>query len=77
LNTLSPDQIMKILQLTDSFNLHREAVMVPLALSDVGGITLLPDGRLRIVVPKNKPFEDWLMELRTQLAGMQLPSTQH
>jgi hypothetical protein len=75
LNTLGPEQIMKILELTDSFNVHREMVMIPLALDDVGSVTLLPDGRLRVVAPKNKPFEDWLMELRTQLTSMNLPST--
>jgi len=68
---------MKILELTDSFNLHREAVIIPLALGDVGSATLLPDGRLRIVVPKNKPFEDWLVELRTELTRMNLISTHH
>jgi virulence-associated protein VagC len=72
LDTLRPEQIMKILELTDSFNLNREAVMIPLALEDEGSVTLLPDGRLRIVAPKNKPFEDWLIELRTRLTDMDL-----
>jgi hypothetical protein len=67
---------MKILELTDSFNLSREAVMIPLALGDEGSVTLLPDERLRIVAPKNRPFEDWLTELRTRLSNMGL-STLH
>jgi hypothetical protein len=75
LDVLRPDQILKILELTDSFNLHREAVVIPLAPEDESSVTLLPDQRLRIVVPKNKPFEEWLLELRTQLANMNLPTT--
>lgn len=68
---------MKILELTDSFNLNREAVMIPLALEDEGSVTLLPDERLRIVAPKNRPFEDWLIELRTRLTDMGLSTMHH
>jgi hypothetical protein len=68
---------MKILELTDSFNLHRETVMIPLALGDEDSVTFLPDKRLRIVVPKNRPFEDWLTDLRAQLVKMNLSTIPH
>jgi hypothetical protein len=71
---LRPEQILKILELTDSFDLHREKVLIPLGTQDEGSATTLPDGRLRIVVPTNKPFEEWLTELRAQLAKMNLSS---
>jgi len=68
---------MKILELTDSFNIHRESVTIPLVAEGAGSVTLLPDKRLRIVVPKNKPFDQWWNELRSQLAKMDLSSLQH
>ena len=72
MDTLRPEQVMRILEVTDSFNLHRESVMIPLRLGSEGSVTILPDKRLRIVVPKARPFEDWLIELRSQLANMNL-----
>jgi hypothetical protein len=72
---LRPEQILKILELTDSLNLHRETILIPLATENEGSVTILADRRVRIVVPSNKPFEDWLTELRTQLTKMNLPTT--
>ena len=73
--SLRPDQILKILELTDSLNLHRETILIPLSTEDGGSVTVLADRRVRIVVPSNKPFEEWLTELRAQLAKMNLPTT--
>lgn len=63
---------MKILELTDGFSLPRESVVIPLLTEGDGGVSLLPDQRLRIVVPKHRQFEEWLIELRGQLAKMNL-----
>jgi len=63
---------MKILELTDSFGLHREAVVIPLATDDQDDVVALPDHRLRITVPKNRPFDEWLVELRSKLTNMDL-----
>ena len=73
---LRPEQILKILEVTDSLNLHRESVLIPLSTEDDGSVTILADRRVRIVVPSNKPFEEWLTELRPVLTKMNLPSTQ-
>ena len=72
---LRPEQILKILELTDSLNLHRETILIPLSTEAEGSVTILADRRVRIVVPSNKLFEDWLTELRAQLAKMNLPAT--
>ena len=72
---LRPEQILKILELTDSLNLHRETILIPLATEDEGSVTILADRHVRIIVPSNKQFEDWLIELRVQLAKMNLPTT--
>jgi len=71
---LRPEQILKILEVTDSLNLHRESVLIPLSTEDEGSVTILADRRVRIVVPSNKSFENWLVELRAKLAGMKLPT---
>jgi hypothetical protein len=70
--TVSPEQVMKILEVTDSFNLHREAVVIPLRTEDKSGIASLSDQRLRITVPSNRPFDEWLVELRDQLTKIDL-----
>ncbi len=75
MGAVRPEQILKILELTDSLNLHRESVLIPLSTEGEGSVTILADQRVRIVVPSNKPFEAWLTELRVKLAGMDLPIT--
>jgi hypothetical protein len=75
--SVTPEQVMKILELTDSFNLHREAVVIPLGTEDDGGVMVLPDQRLRITVPRNKPFDEWLLELRGKLGKLDLSAIRH
>jgi hypothetical protein len=72
---LRPEQILKILELTDSSNMHRETILIPLSTEDEGSVTILADRRVRIVVSSNRPFGDWLTELRALLAKMNLPTT--
>lgn len=72
LGVLRPDHVFRILVLTDSLNIHREAVIVPLATEEKGSITLLPDGHLRIVCPNNVGFDEWLSDLRARLEKMDL-----
>jgi hypothetical protein len=69
---LTSRQILRILELTDSLNLHREAVLIPLTTEEKGSVTILSDGRLRITVAKDKPFEECLAELRNQLGRLDL-----
>ena len=75
--SVTPEQVMKILELTDSFNVHREAVVIPLGTEDDGSVTVLPDQRLRITVPRNKPFDEWLLELRGKLGELDLSAIRH
>lgn len=63
---------MKILEVTDSFNLSRESVFVPLVTSKEGEVKVMPDQRLNISVPEGKEFEEWLAELRGMLAKTDL-----
>jgi len=67
MRAVRPEEVMKILEVTDSFNLHRERVLIPLQTEENGAATLQPDGRLRIVCPSAGLTEDWLQELRNQI----------
>jgi len=75
--TVTAEQVLKILELTDSFSLHRESVVIPLATKDRGGAVILPDQRLQIIVPNNRPFDEWLIELRGTLSSMDLSKIRH
>ena len=77
MSAVRPEQVLRILELTDSFNLHREAVYIPLTTGESGSVTLLPDGRLRIMCPGTELFDAWLSELRSRLATMDLSKVKH
>ena len=72
MGALRPEHVMRILELTDSFNISRESVTIPLVTEESGSITILPNGQLRIICPKDADFEMWMMELRERLANMDL-----
>jgi hypothetical protein len=63
---------MRILELTDSFNISRQSVIIPLVTEEKGSITMLPDGHLRIVCPEDAKFEAWIKDLRDRLENMGL-----
>jgi len=71
LRAVRPEEIMKILEVTDSFNLHRERIVIPLQTEQSGSAALQPDGRLRIICPSTGVSEEWLSELRNQLGKIQ------
>jgi hypothetical protein len=71
-HALSPNEILRILEVTDSFNIHREAVVIPLTQEEKGSVTILPDSRLRIICPSAGSFDDWLNNLRRQLERFDL-----
>jgi hypothetical protein len=72
LSPLHPNQILKVLEITDSFNVHREAVFIPLLTEETGSVIILADGRLQITCPSAGSFDGWLDALRAQLGKMDL-----
>jgi hypothetical protein len=67
-----PETVLRILTLTDSFGIHREAIFIPLTTAEKGDVVMLPDGRLRIVCPNADALDEWLIELRGRLEKMDL-----
>jgi len=72
LGALRPEHVLRILELTDTFGIHREAVIIPLATEETGSTKILPDGHLRIACPNNVALEEWLRDLHARLEKMDL-----
>ena len=64
-------QISRILDLTDSLGLNREWVEIPLSPARPGLVRRLANGKLEIIVDADRPFEDWLGSLSTQIRSLQ------
>ena len=70
MQAVSFDQILKILTLTDSMEISREAVDIPLTPESPGAVRRLPNGKLEIVVDADMPFEEWLKGLEPTIQGL-------
>jgi hypothetical protein len=69
---ITPAEIRRILETTDSLQIHRESVTIPLAKEGPGRLSILPGGRLEIVGPADRPFDAWLAEMPARLAELDL-----
>ena len=66
-----PKEIGRILAVTDGMNLHREAVMIPLAPEGPGTVRI--DGnRLVIRRPEEGDFETWIATLPASIQALDL-----
>ena len=75
MQAVGPSEIGRILEITDSLNLHREAVRIPLA-PEGAGVVRLVDAAVEIVAPAEGDFEEWLAGLKDQLGGLDLSRIQ-
>jgi hypothetical protein len=71
MDVVSFAQISRILELTDSLGLNREWVEIPLSPERPGTVRRLPNGKLEIIVDADRPFEEWLGSLPTQIQAVQ------
>jgi hypothetical protein len=60
-------EIDEIFTVLDRLAISREAVVIPLAKRDPGGVRILPDERVEIVVPASTAVSAWLPELEARL----------
>ena len=56
-------QIEQIFAILDRLGISREAVVIPLRPQGMGGVKLLGNGKLEIIVPTDIPFEQWYASL--------------
>lgn len=68
---LSPDEIQRVLTVTDDAGLHREHVRVPLGAIGDGAIEVQGD-TLQITVPENVAFDDFIAGLPERLGATDL-----
>ena len=69
LDTVSFQQISKILDLTDQLGLDREWIEIPLSTESPGLVRKLKSGKLEIIVDADRPFDQWLADLPSQIQG--------
>jgi hypothetical protein len=72
---VTPEQIERIYQITDSFYLNRDAVVVPLVGRGEPLVTVMPDGKLLVRPPAGSRFEAWVAGLPERLADLDLART--
>ena len=76
---VTPEAVERTLQVTDTFSIDRDAVVIPLK-AEGAGITpglvhVLPDGKLLLHPPPADAFEPWLAALPERLAAADLRNT--
>ncbi|HEX9726675.1 MAG TPA: hypothetical protein VGC53_20520 [Vicinamibacteria bacterium] len=71
MNVVTPKQMERILELTDSMAIHREAVVVPLGPEGQGRVRLVRN-KIEITVPEEGDFEAWLRGLPAAIAELDL-----
>lgn len=69
METLSPETLRRILEVTDALGIHREAVRIPLGPSVDGSVRWLSSGHVEITAAAGDRLEPFLAGLRGMLAG--------
>ena len=69
------DEIERVYKVTDSLDLHRDWIVVPLNAAGEGSEVMQPDGKILIRAPGGEKFEPWLARLRGRLERLDLGRT--
>jgi hypothetical protein len=69
---LGPQDIRRILAVTDELGLHRESIRVPLARRAAGSVRVTDAGQVEIVAPEGDGLETWLEALPETLRALDL-----
>ena len=72
MSVLTAQQVEQIYQLTDSLELNRDWVVVPLTGSPAGLETVLPDGKVLIRPLAGEGFTSWFAGLQSRLESLDL-----
>lgn len=75
LKALTLKEIEQIFEVTDALGISREALMIPLRTESPGGLKMLTNGKLEIVVDRETEFSIWLSQLESRVRElMELPT---
>jgi len=70
LKAVTLKEIERIFDVIERFGISREAVVIPLRPASPGNVEMLADGKLRIVVDAERPFDEYLAELEGRIGEM-------
>lgn len=76
LETVSFQNITRILELTDGLEISREAIEIPLSPETPGNVRKLANGKIEIVVDADVPFDDWLPLLPDKIHAVMLDQSE-
>lgn len=62
--------IQRVFEVLDRLGISREAVIIPLKPAHPGSVTVLPNGKTRIVVDAETPLDEWLPEMEAALRAL-------
>ena len=69
---LGPQEMRRILAVTDALGIHRESVSIPLLPQGEGDVRVSPDGRVEIVASESGDLDPWIARLPQTVAGLDL-----
>ena len=75
MKVLTSQQISRVFEVTDSLDLHRNWVVVPLTAHETGAEFVMPDGKVLLRPPAGPQFDAWIRDLRERLQGMDISRT--
>jgi len=67
LTAVTLKEIEQVFTILEEFGLSREAVVIPLKPAHPGSVRMRPDNRLEIVLDRDVPLDDQLVEIRGQV----------
>lgn len=72
MKTITPSEINRILAVTDSMGIHREAVMVQLGFAHGGIVRIYAQKKIDITAPSDFGLDEFLTSLPQRIAALDL-----
>jgi hypothetical protein len=70
LKAVTLKEIERIFEILDRRGISREAVVIPLKPASPGTARRLSNGKIEILVERDRSLDEWLPELEEMLAGL-------
>ena len=70
LKAVTLKEIERIFEILDRHHISREAVVIPLKPASPGTARRLPNGKIEILVERDRALDEWLPELETLLLSL-------
>jgi hypothetical protein len=74
LKAVTLKEIERIFEIIESLGISREAVVIPLRPGHPGGVRILPNGKLEIVVERDDDLDQWMDGLRDRITALMNPA---